>query len=46
MADHMTATHKGKRPFAKPELHKLDITGTETGPTPDPTEFPGILQMS
>ncbi len=36
----------GKKPFIKPELFTLDITGTGTGPTPDPTEFPGILQVS
>lgn len=40
------ALTKGKMPFVKPELHKLNITGTETGPFPDPSEFPGILQMS
>lgn len=35
-----------KKPFKKPELHKLDIKGTATGPFPDPSEFPMILQMS
>lgn len=35
-----------KSPFVAPELHVLDITGTATGPFPDPSEFPGILNMS
>lgn len=35
-----------KRQFIKPELRKLDVKGTKTGPVPDPTEFPTILQMS
>ena len=34
------------KPFVKPELHVLDIAGTATGPFPDPSEFPMILQMS
>lgn len=36
----------GKKRFVKPELRVLDVKGTETGPTPDPSEFPGILNMS
>lgn len=35
-----------KKRFVKPELHVLDVKGTETGPFPDPSEFPMILQMS
>ncbi len=35
-----------KKAFVKPELHVLDVKGTATGPFPDPSEFPGILQMS
>ncbi len=36
----------GKKAFVKPELHVLDVKGTATGPFPDPSEFPTILQMS
>ncbi|QUL37816.1 hypothetical protein [Erythrobacter sp. JK5] len=36
----------GRKPFVKPELRVLDVKGTETGPFPDPSEFPTILQMS
>lgn len=35
-----------RKPFVKPELQVLDIKETETGPFPDPFEFPMILQMS
>lgn len=35
-----------RKTFVKPELRVLDVKGTETGPVPDPSEFPGILQMS
>lgn len=35
-----------RKRFVKPELQVLDIKGTETGPFPDPSEFPMILQMS
>lgn len=42
-----TQTEKGaKKPFVKPELHLLKVKGTGTGPFPDPSEFPTILQMS
>ena len=34
-----------KRQFIKPELRNLDVKVTKTGPVPDPTEFPTILQM-
>lgn len=38
---------KQKAEFVMPELLELDVAkGTKTGPFPDPTEFPGILQMS
>ncbi len=36
----------GKKPFLKPELEKLQIERTGSGPVPDPFEFPMILQMS
>lgn len=32
--------------FVKPDVHVLDVRGTETGPFPDPFEFPTILQAS
>ncbi len=32
--------------FVKPDVHVLDVKGTETGPFPDPFEFPTILQAS
>lgn len=35
-----------RKVFIKPELRMLDVKGTKTGPAPDPTEFPGILQAS
>ncbi|WP_298469432.1 hypothetical protein [uncultured Erythrobacter sp.] len=35
-----------KKRFVKPELRVLDVKGTKTGPFPDPSEFPGILNMS
>ena len=35
-----------RKTFIKPELRVLDVKGTETGPFPDPSEFPTILQMS
>lgn len=35
-----------KTPFIKPELKSLEVKDTRTGPNPDPTEFPGILNMS
>ena len=37
---------QAKKAFVKPELHVLDVKGTATGPFPDPSEFPTILQMS
>jgi len=40
------ASSAGKKPFVKPELHVLDVKGTATGPSPDPSEFPMILNMS
>ena len=46
MTKETKADTNGKKPFVKPELHELDITGTATGPFPDPSEFPMILQMS
>ena len=35
-----------KKTFVKPELRVLDVKGTETGMTPDPTEFDPFLNMS
>ncbi len=46
MTDKIKDQAAGKKPFQKPELHELDVTGTATGPFPDPSEFPMILQMS
>ena len=46
MSDNHDIETKAKKPFVKPELHVLNITGTATGPFPDPSEFPMILQMS
>lgn len=38
---------KEKKPaYHAPEVTVLDVDETETGPFPDPSEFPGILQMS
>ena len=37
---------KVRKTFVKPELRVLDVKGTETGPFPDPFEFPTILQAS
>lgn len=34
-----------RKPFTLPELHLLDVKATETGPFPDPFEFPDILQQ-
>lgn len=46
MAKNLNTDASTRKPFVKPELHVLKITGTATGPFPDPTEFPMILQMS
>lgn len=38
---------KDEKPaYHAPEVTVLDVEETATGPFPDPTEFPGILQMS
>lgn len=46
MAKDLNVDADARKPFVKPELHVLKITGTATGPFPDPSEFPMILQMS
>lgn len=46
MAQNLNLDANGRKPFVKPELHELKITGTASGPFPDPSEFPMILQMS
>ncbi|MGB3471872.1 MAG: hypothetical protein WBA51_13705 [Erythrobacter sp.] len=46
MTKHSQTEADIKPAFVKPELHVLKITGTGTGPFPDPSEFPMILQMS
>lgn len=40
------ASEQGKKPFVKPGLYSFEVKGTETGPFPDPFEFPMILQQS
>lgn len=32
--------------YEAPQLRVLDASSTETGPFPDPSEFPTILEMS
>ncbi|WPZ04261.1 hypothetical protein T8S45_01645 [Blastomonas marina] len=46
MVDQANTTKNAKKAFIRPELHQLDISRTATGPFPDPSEFPMILQMS
>lgn len=47
MTDHNDAEPKGALPkYEAPKLTVLDMSSTKTGPSPDPNEFPGILQMS
>ena len=35
-----------KKAFVAPRLEVLEVKGTATGPFPDPTEVPSILQQS
>jgi len=37
---------EAKKAFVEPRLEVLEVKSTATGPTPDPSEFPGILQQS
>lgn len=37
---------EAKKAFVEPRLEVLEVKSTATGPTPDPTEFPGILEQS
>ena len=46
MTNTKNVPNASKKPFVEPTLKVLDVKGTETGPFPDPSEFPTILQMS
>jgi|GEM_PF-2158954 len=48
MSDNNLSTEEERslKVFVKPDVHVLDVKGTETGPFPDPFEFPTILQAS